>query len=256
MKRIILNNKPLLEAIFEIRWELEQSNLGPIDPHYKILIGSLYEKIKEEYPFHEQLETANFPDGMISYVTQHRYRTGEKGWPLVQIGPGILTLNDTVNYKWEKFERRIINVVNALFEIYPDMENKLRINKLLLRYINSINFDFSKDNIFEFLKNKMKSNINLSADLFEKTGVNYLPNGFNLIFNFESTKPKGIISLRFSKGKKLNIDSLIWELVMQTRSFEEKVSIKFLKDWIKKSHDLTDDWFFKLIEGDLLEGFK
>ena len=27
-------------------------------------------------------------------------------------------------------------------------------------------------------------------------------------------------------------------------------------EWIKKAHNLTDDWFFKLIKGDLEEKFK
>ncbi len=26
--------------------------------------------------------------------------------------------------------------------------------------------------------------------------------------------------------------------------------------WVKEAHDLTDDWFFKLIEGELLRRFE
>jgi uncharacterized protein (TIGR04255 family) len=85
IKRIELKNKPLVEAIFEIRWELEKSNLGLIDPNYKLIIGRIYDKLKAEYPYYEQLPTANIPDGIAEYITQHRFRTAENSWPLIQI---------------------------------------------------------------------------------------------------------------------------------------------------------------------------
>jgi hypothetical protein len=51
MLRKVLKNKPLVEAIFEIKWGLKQISEGlRVDPHYKILVGSLYAKIREEYP--------------------------------------------------------------------------------------------------------------------------------------------------------------------------------------------------------------
>jgi len=86
-----------------------------VDPHYKILVGSLYEQLKEEYPFHQQLPTAFIPDEMLGYLVQHRFRKGENQWPLVQIGPGIITVNDTEGYIWEDFKNRIERVVNILF---------------------------------------------------------------------------------------------------------------------------------------------
>ena len=107
MTRIILKNKPLVEAIFELKWKLIQQDTGIyIDPHYKILIGSLYEKIKDKYPFYEQLETARMPDEIAAYLVQHRFRVKENDWPLIQIGPGIITLNDTDNYVYHVFPTR------------------------------------------------------------------------------------------------------------------------------------------------------
>ena len=63
MPRKPLKNKPLIEAIFEFRWELrEPSPEMKVDPHYKILIGRMHDKISDEYPFHEQLPTATMSD--------------------------------------------------------------------------------------------------------------------------------------------------------------------------------------------------
>jgi uncharacterized protein (TIGR04255 family) len=99
MARKILRNKPLLEAIFELRWELQEQAPGlKLDPHYKILIGSLYDRVKDEYPFHEELPTATIPDEISGYIVKHRFRKSENGWPLIQLGPGVVTLNDTEGY--------------------------------------------------------------------------------------------------------------------------------------------------------------
>ena len=153
VERKILKNKPLVEAIFEIRWELQEPAPGmKIDPHYKILIGRIYDRVKDEYPFHEPLPTSTMPDEIAGYVVQHRFRTDKDKWPLIQIGPGIITLNDTEGYVWEDFEKRIHKVLDVLFEAYPEVNNNLRINWLLLRYIDSVDFDYEENNIFSFLR--------------------------------------------------------------------------------------------------------
>ncbi len=63
MTKKILKNKPLVEAIFELRWELQEHNQGlKTDPHYRIIVGRIYDKVSNEYPFHEQLPAASIPD--------------------------------------------------------------------------------------------------------------------------------------------------------------------------------------------------
>ena len=45
MTRKILKNKPLVEAIFGLKWELQEPQPEmKIDPHYKLLIGRFYDK--------------------------------------------------------------------------------------------------------------------------------------------------------------------------------------------------------------------
>ncbi len=212
MARKILKNKPLVEAIFELRWNLQGSSPDiKIDTHYKLLIGRLYDKLSEEYPFHEQLATAAMPDEIAGYIVQHRFRKDKDKWPLIQIGPGIFTVNDTEGYVWEDFEKRIIKAVNTLFEVYPDPKNTLKVNRLLLRYIDAIAFNFEKDDVLGFLKEQMKTRIDLYRNLFEDTKVKKFPLGFDLRFSFAFTEPAGAIHLRFVRGKRKESDALIWE---------------------------------------------
>lgn len=255
--RKVLGNKPLVEAIFELRWDIQEPTTGmKIDPHYKLLIGRLYDKLNDEYPFHEQLLTATMPDEIAGYVVQHRFRKNKDAWPLIQIGPGIITVNDTEGYVWEDFEKRIIKTVYTLFDVYPESRRNLKVNRLLLRYIDAIAFNFEKDDIFSFLKKQLKIEINLYQKLYNDTVVEELPLGLDLRFSFASTKPKGAIHLRFVRGKRKESDALIWETMIESVSEDVAKVQNKIADWIKDAHNLTDDWFFKLIEGELLRRFE
>jgi uncharacterized protein (TIGR04255 family) len=257
MTRKDLKNKPLVEAIFELRWELQEPAQGmKIDPHYKIIVGRIYDKVSNEYPVHEQLPTASMPDEIAGYVVQHRFRKDKGQWPLIQVGPGIITVNDTEGYIWEDFEKRIIQSVVTLFEVYPDAKNNLNLNRVVLRYIDAIPFDFEKESIFNFLEKQMKTSIKLHQNLFKDTGVKEKPLDFDLRTSFVSTEPKGAVHLRFTQGKIKGTDALIWETALQSTSEDVPKDRDEIANWIKKAHDLTDDWFFKLIEGELLKRFE
>ena len=259
MKRMDLKNKPLVEAIFELRWELQRVPPGvvKVDPEYKLLIGRLYDKLQKDYPFHEQLPAATMPDEIAGYVVQHRFRKEKDKWPLIQIGPGIMTVNDTEGYTWGDFVKRINKAINTLFEVYPDSMSGFKVNRLLLRYIDAIPFDYEKNDILDFLRQLLKTEVNLYPKLFKDTGVEKLPLGFDLKFNFSSTKPKGTIYLRFGRGKKIGgPDALLWETMVQSASEELSIGKDRIVKWAEEAHELTKEWFFLLIEGLLLERFK
>ncbi len=217
MERKILKNKPFVEAIFELRWELQEPTAGMmIDPHYKILIGRVYDRVKDRYPFHEPLPTTTMPDEIAGYVVQHRFRKDKDKWPLIQVGPGIITLNDPEEYIWEDFEKKICELLNVLYDAYPDSDSNLKVNGLLVRYIDAVDFDYEKENIFNFLKEMLKVNIQVYEKLFDETGVGNLPLGFDLRFSYPSAKPKGAVHLRFIRGKRKDVDALIWETQVQS----------------------------------------
>lgn len=258
MVRRLLKNKPLIEAMFELRWNLRQPAPGiMLDPHYRLLIGRLYEKLYLEYPFHEQLPTATMPDEIAGYVVQDRFRKNEGKWPLLQVGPGIITVNDTEEYIWEDFKKRIVQSVGILFDLYPESATNLKVNELMLRYVDAVPFDFENDNILQFLQEQLKIRIDLYQGLFEDTGTKKLPLGLDLRFSFASSEPKGAIRLRFARGKRRGSEALIWETVVQSVSKDEVPQLPSgIADWVENAHNITDDWFFKLIEGELLRRFE
>jgi len=73
---------------------------------------------------------------------------------------------------------------------------------------------------------------------------------------FRTEKPPGIISLRFARGKRSGRDILLWETTVQSISDDAPKNREDILAWLEKAHWLADDWFFKLIEGDLHERFQ
>lgn len=257
-RRKVLKNKPLVEAILELKWELKEPMPGiKIDPQYKLLAGRLYDRVEKEYPFHEALPTISIPDEISAYLIQHRFRKAKNKWPVIQLGQGIIALNDTEGYVWEDFRKRIIFVLNALLDAYPNGKTDLKFNGITLRYRDAIPFDF-KNNVMDFLKNNMKLDVDISEKLFENTGIENVPVGLDVKISYRSTIPQGVICIRFTRGvsPSINYEGLVWETLIQTPEGKSLDSYDSIIEWIDKAHSLTDDWFFKIIEGDLERRFE
>lgn len=249
-----LKNKPLVEAIFEIKWALMEKQPGiKIDQHYKILLGRFYDKVSNDYPVHEPLPAAEIPDEFTAHTVQHRFRIGKGGWPLIQLGPGIMTINDTKKYTWTDFKSRSCIAFNRLYESYPKKEDFI-IDNLLLRYIDAVDFDPTSSNILDFLKEKMKVNISLPEKLFGKD-ISHIPSLFNGNVSFQCATPKGILSLRFATGRRDGRSALIWETLVRSMGIDLPAMPDEFEKWIDSAHKITHDCFFTLIEGELERRF-
>lgn len=250
-----LKTMPLVEAILEIRWRLLGTSPAPqTDPHYKLLLGRLYDRIQQDYPEHEQLPTANIPDELVSYVVQHRFRIAVSSWPLVQVGPGIFTVNSTADYKWSDFRPRVLSAVVKLYDAHPKV-GELKITSLALRYIDAVDFDCRTANTFEFLREKLKLNISLPNNLFEGTDVENKPNGLTFQCSFKGEKPKGIINVRFATGQRGNAPAVVWETTVESAREDLPEMPEGFEGWFDAAHDIANDWFFKMIEGELERRF-
>lgn len=249
-----LKNKPLVEAILEIRWALQGQPNMQVDPHYKILLGRLFDRLSSEYKKHQSLPTASIPDEMAGYMVQHQFRVRENDWPLVQVGPGIITLNETSAYTWNDFAPRARQVVSELYTAYPDRDS-LRINSLVLRYINAIEFDYEKEDLVEFLHEKMKVASGLPETLFVDDKVSRTPIGLNWQAIYPLKDPKGVVQLKYATGKKSKANALIFELSVQSAEKDVPLMPHGFEDWSEKAHNIIEDWFFKLIVGELERRF-
>jgi uncharacterized protein (TIGR04255 family) len=242
-----LANPPIVEALVEVRWAMEKTP----DPYYQLLLGSFYQRIKSDYPFHEALPTASIPDEVTGSVVKHRFRVAKDSWPLIQIGPGIMSINETEKYTtFEKFKPHAVKALNDLFESHPN-KSELEIKKLILRYIDAKELDYSQENIYTFINEKMHIPMNLPEFIFQEGRLEKIPTSFKLQTSLRCKSPAGMAILSFSTGTLKGKPALIWEQILRSEDDDiDDMPSKF-EEWIDSAHEVVHAWFEKLIAGDL-----
>lgn len=248
-----LSSKPLVEAIFELRWGLDGPPGIGSDPYYQMLIGQMFAAIKEDYPQWERLPTAEVPEGFAPFMPHHRFRAAVDGWPLVQIGPGLLTVNDTESYEWESFAPRCAIVVDTLFRLYPDIGDNLRVFEISLRYLDADPLQGLSP--VDFLRN-LKLNVDVEKSLFGGGRIGETSLGVGLSVSYPALRPKGLFQISCNKGRKHDQDAMIWETQVVSRGSDAPKQPETINSWLHEAHDTVHDWFFRQIDGALLEKYR
>lgn len=266
-----LKHPPLGEVVLDLRWKVAQPTQVPpvaasgfvqisappmetIDPSYELLVGRLSARLKDTYPSYERLVPAGFPTAFVPFLVQHRFRTRENGWPIVQIGPGVVTLNDTENYSWGDFSRRAVELIGALFEVHPQ-KSDMKFESLQLRYIDAEPFDYMSEDSLDFLNEFLKVRLALPGALFQVGEVKRQPTSLNVQVGYPAQQPKGTVLFQVATGTKNNQKALIWNTMVTSHRDEVPGLPENLEDWLAKAHTITHHWFFKLIDGALLRKY-
>lgn len=245
-----LLNNPLSEVFFELRWGLRGAPPGPtLDPGYKVLVGALFGRVRDEgYAFHEELDTARVPDEFVPYLIQHRFRTAEGGYPLVQVGPGIFAVNQIGNgYSWRTFKPRVTKAVELLRETYT---GDLVPTSFVLRYLNSVPFEPKDNDANEFLRSRLKVGLELPEGLFDVGQPRREPEGLDLEIAFRIAEPAGVMGLKVATGEASGKSILVWQTNVKSADGDAP-SLDELDAWLEHAHTVARAWFFVMIEGEL-----
>jgi uncharacterized protein (TIGR04255 family) len=251
-----LKNKPLVEAILEVHWNLTP---GPAegmmrDPNYKFLLGKLFESVKPLFPYHEELPVASVPDELTPFVVHHRFRTAPNGWPLIQVGPGVFTVNETSGYVWESFENILKDALPRLVAAHPKPDD-LRFNLLLLRFVNAISLDPTQTNLLGYLAEKMRTFISLPAEIFSQDKLDKNPSRLATEIEFACSGPPGTLVVKLNTGKHNSESALIFELAFSSKDTQVPSMPDGFDAWLSSAHDVIETTFFTLIEGPLEKEF-
>lgn len=253
-----LANKPLVEAIFELRWALKDPGSGfpPQDPGFRIALGRYYDRVRGEYPFVKDLPTSQVPEDMTAYAVRHQFRTGENEWPLTQLGPGILTVNETQGYTWDGFLPRLLTAVAAIFESYPSDITPFQPIGVQLRYINALPFDPESDDLIQFLSQRLHTSVTVKPHLFDDPNKPDSPTHLNLNLTFPLKSPPGVGILGFATGLREHKPSIIMEITIRSGGDDVPKRKPDFEDWLTAAHTVVDKWFFTLCRGELLASFE
>lgn len=256
-----LPRKPLVEAIFELRWELTDSKSNVtgakgMDPGFRFLLGRYYECVRETYPIVHDLPAASIPEELAAYIVRHQFRISESGWPVTQLGPGILTVNDTGGYTWDTFQKRILEAARAVFTTYPREFSAFNPISASLRYQNALKFDPKRLSPRDFLHQNLHTNIGLDSKLFEGPGGVEEPSLLNLSGLFPLKSLPGQAHMQISTGEINNEPAIILDISIRSRGSDTPPTVERLEPWLAAAHEIAENWFFTLCRGSLLENFK
>jgi uncharacterized protein (TIGR04255 family) len=266
---IDLRLPPLIEAWLEIRWVLETKDSSPNlrrDRHFPIALGRFYEKILDRFPYPNELDTAQLPLDMSPYIVRHQFRREEDGWPLVQLGPGIATINFNENYDWKSFKKEVLFIRSALSDTYQ--ETRFESERLALRYRNAEPFEYTSNSMLEFFQNNLNTSLRLPEHIPGASGNNNFISGANLFLSFNLRVPRAIGSIRFAtakrrvidqtSGKSSEKDAILWQLeVVSEPGHAPAIQTEgHFATWLEAAHDVTHDWFFSTIDGPLRKKYE
>lgn len=253
-----LKNPPLVEALLELRWKLQPvENMPPVDPAYPVIVGLLYDRVKDRYRFQETAPEARLlPPEILPYRATHRFRVGDGQWPLVQIGPGVAVLNFTTSYTWSRFSKAASTFIGNLKEAYQVATDTIpELGQVLLRYINSLDFPFGEQDVLDFMRDKLHIACAVPDEMVDPGTVAGPPASVRFEVRYPLRNPAGLGILNVRRGTKMDNPALVWELLVVSAG-EEAPDLDELSQWLQDAHHVIEEWFFELIKGNLYQSFK
>lgn len=235
---------PLLEVIFEIRWN--STNKQEVDK-FQLLIGALYAELKNTYEKPVNL----LPDPNIpvqAFLDKPVFRARRKdGKPILyQVGPGILSINYVgADYDWEIFCNEIQTIVDHIRRLYgftPQKEIQMG-----LKYLDFFDFEFDNEDLFKFLKEKF--HLAIESDFINK------PIGINFAIT-EKSDNDSFFNLRINTG---TVNNQRKGMIVESRLNAKQPSEAFFASFEQRLtdfHNKLSQFFKSLTQGDLYESFK
>lgn len=261
---IVLKSNPLIEAWLEIKWHLDESNGFKVDRGYRFALGNFYNLIKNDFPFIEKLPSSQAPEDLIPNIIQFRFRPEDSKYPLFQIGPGIAAVNFTDNYNWIDFKPFALKLCESLVNAYGD--NDLESSSFTLIYRNALDYQVN-DHLIDILKTKLNLGLNFPEQIFHVNDKDLDLTNLNLKFTFSTGYPDTEAILKFftaTRNENNIVDSqekstsIVWQLEYRTtkNAVPALDNNSAIEKWLIDAHYVLYQWFFHIIDGELLTYYK
>lgn len=236
----------LLEAIAEVRWSLAD---GPEqtkrDPGYKLMLGKLHSVLETDYPAAVELPTSMIPEELAPNIVRMQFRPTPTTWPVIQVGPGIATLNQDAQYSWGDFSQRLRTFIHAIHTSYPTRVSPLTVVGFDLRFLNSIPIDITSS-----FDAQLKSHFRIGVSIPEVPAASNqdqdFPQSFALAYAKLRSSLPGRMQLKISIGEQAGSQVFVFELIAQARGKDVPTSADAQLAWSESAHSAIKDWFLSL----------
>ena len=261
MAEFVYESPPLVEVIAEVHWHIERLSTipdGGVDPQFSGLVTKLEQALPSAgFPVVERLVPPQVPVELLADKPIVRFWTRDKTWPLIQVGPGIMTVNIVPPYEgWRAFKPTIVQALEQLSTHYPLADSLLKIERAELRYIDA----FTKRNGFttypKFVNERLGFQITLPMGIAKST--NHPPEesvswAADISFPIRDVANNfGVVRIR--PGTVNDQSAAVMECAVRWND-PNGIPFSDLSTWYDKAHQHVSDWFFALAEEPLLETF-
>ena len=231
----------LQEIIFEVRWALPPANrgAGAPDPGFESSLARLFERLRDDYPKLVSLPAARVPPSRSPHAVRHQFRSPGRSWPLVQIGPGVLTLNDTGSSQWTKFGTRLRRVVDELFN--TDSMDGRPLLAVALRYLHGVPLERIETPLLQLVRERLHTSLAIDPALFEDPADAEKPSGLNLSVCFP-LKGGGQATLALSTVRDRQGPRLLWQLEAARLGEHVPGDAESIGHWAETAHGVLQHW--------------
>jgi len=260
MTDFVYTKAPLIEVILELHWSLKSLGSAPnaaIDPYYDLFRETFLEKSKNDLPFVEELVPSEVPIEFISDQPHLRLRPNQSGWPLIQIGPGIMTVNIVPPYNgWSEFRRFISTALDLLFSSYPVAEKTLAPNRVHLRYIDALGEQYGMDRYTDFVSSHLCAPMPVSPEILDGVVADPKTITYAIDSRFKVKSPEDSTArIRISPGKTRGRDAVILEFHCDAGLKGGFQSKDVLMAWYDQAHEMLHTLFDKTVSSDVKKNF-
>lgn len=231
-----------MEVIFELRWQIESDDDWS---KYTYLPGDLYNRLRAKYPERSLLTPGNVPPELLKNKVVHRFSANDR-YPLVQVGPGIITHNVTDEfYEWDTYYRDTMELLDTYFSLHS-FDSKATVSPSL-NYFDFFKTDWERVDILQYLAEHLHINLSQNIHEFEKHPL-------DLTLRLAYKTELGVLTLKIDKGRKGDDGQGI---IIQTRVTGHPIAPQTteLSDWLSKSYLFCSSFFKEMTKGKLYDSF-
>ena len=258
----LLKKAPLVEVIFELRWgqqtRTEHGVSVDFDPAEQAFLPGEFKRIAEENDFREVEALAKPGQMMMPYQAAHRFRKSKDTWPCLQIGMGILTVNQVnEGYEWESFRESAQLGLTMLEQAHPHSVKELPGKALVLRYLDGFLLPDGEQSFVKFMSDNLAIRLQFPNSLLESEhfeGVVHTP---EFAFTLMAPELKGKLVCRLQSGQKEGKDAFVANTAVAS-SGEEVAGLarEEMMDWLEKAHTIQHEFFQSFLKPEYMEALK
>jgi uncharacterized protein (TIGR04255 family) len=240
------NPSPLQEAIFELHWALEETDLGVLhDKDFDLAIGIFKDRVKTAFPVHERLQSASTHPIRMLGIPSHQFWKKDYQSPVLQFGPGVLTVNDIgADYAWKGRYKDAVKMAIKHWE--ASYSERKVVESIRLQYLNGVDIGTMPPDVFvdELLQTRIHNGFGRPG----KVGQFAIAQAFEL-------EDGSTLTLNISNGKNntTGVNSVFFRIILEKS--EGEIPVTSIMAWTTFAHAEISKFFKDLLHPSYYERF-